>query len=86
MANKIAWITGAGSGIGEHTAINLSKEGYDVVLSGRTKENLEKVASKCDNNPLIKVLDVSDSDAVREVFSEIIIKYNKIDLLVLVPV
>ncbi len=37
MNDKIAWITGAGSGIGEHTAIQLSEEGYTVILSGRTK-------------------------------------------------
>ena len=47
MVNKVAWITGAGSGIGEASAIKLSDEGYIVVLSGRTKQALDNVASKC---------------------------------------
>ena len=48
MVNKVAWITGAGSGIGEASAIKLSEEGFIVVLSGRTKETLDIVASKCE--------------------------------------
>ena len=47
MVNKVAWITGAGSGIGEASAIKLSEEGFIVVLSGRTKQALDTVASKC---------------------------------------
>ena len=82
MNKKIAWITGAGSGIGEHTAVQLSKEGYEVVLSGRTKKSLEQVSAKCEGNSAIKVLDVSDSGQVKRVFSEIVSEYNKIDLLV----
>ena len=82
MNKKIAWITGAGSGIGEHTAVQLSKEGYEVVLSGRTKKSLEQVSAKCEGNSVIKVLDVSDSGQVKRVFSEIVSEYNKIDLLV----
>ena len=48
MVNKVAWITGAGSGIGEASAIKLSEAGFIVVLSGRTKEALDSVASKCE--------------------------------------
>ena len=44
MVNKVAWITGAGSGIGEASAIKLSEEGFIVVLSGRTKEALDTVS------------------------------------------
>tara|TARA_B100001996_G_C18659985_1_gene592681 strand:+ start:345 stop:1094 length:750 start_codon:yes stop_codon:yes gene_type:complete len=82
MNEKIAWITGAGSGIGEHTAVQLSKEGFTVILSGRTIKSLEDVSSKCIGNSIIKVLDVADSDQVKRVFSEIISDYKKIDLLV----
>ena len=37
--NKIAIVTGAGSGIGKAVALGLAKEGLDVYLAGRKKEN-----------------------------------------------
>ncbi len=82
MGRKIAWITGAGSGIGEHTAVQLSKEGFTVILSGRTIKSLEDVSAKCNGNSIIKALDVADSGQVKRVFSEIIKDHKKIDLLV----
>ncbi len=43
--NKVAIITGAGSGIGEATALALLAEGYSVALAGRRKDQLERVAA-----------------------------------------
>ena len=43
---KIAWITGAGSGIGEACAIGLAQDGYTVVLSGRREAPLADVAGR----------------------------------------
>ena len=72
MVNKVAWITGAGSGIGEASAIKLSDEGFIVVLSGRTKQALDNVASKCKGEASVKPLDVSNSEDVKDVFESII--------------
>jgi NADP-dependent 3-hydroxy acid dehydrogenase YdfG len=44
LAGKVAWITGAGSGIGREAAIALAAEGATVVLTGRRKTPLEEVA------------------------------------------
>ncbi len=82
MVNKVAWITGAGSGIGEASAIKLSEEGFIVVLSGRTKEALDSVASKCEGQASVKPLDVSNSENVEGVFKNIISDYGRIDVLV----
>jgi len=46
LAGKIAWITGAGSGIGEAAALALADEGATTVLTGRTTEKLERVAAR----------------------------------------
>jgi NADP-dependent 3-hydroxy acid dehydrogenase YdfG len=44
--NKVAWVTGAGSGIGEACAEGLAQDGYVVVLTGRRKEPLDAVAAR----------------------------------------
>jgi NADP-dependent 3-hydroxy acid dehydrogenase YdfG len=44
LQNKVAWVTGAGSGIGEAAAIGLAKAGASVVLTGRRVEPLQSVA------------------------------------------
>ena len=44
LSDKVAWITGAGTGIGEAGAIALADAGMHVVLSGRRAEMLEAVA------------------------------------------
>ena len=82
MVNKVAWITGAGSGIGEASAIKLASEGFSVVLSGRTKETLDIVASKCEGQVLVKPLDVSNYEDVKVVFEDIISDYGRVDVLV----
>ena len=38
--NKVAWITGGGTGIGKELALILAKQEYDVIISGRRKEKL----------------------------------------------
>ncbi len=44
LAGKIAWVTGAGSGIGEAAALALAEEGATIVLTGRRRAPLEEVA------------------------------------------
>lgn len=46
LAGKVAWVTGAGSGIGESAALALADEGAAVVLTGRRREPLEDVAAR----------------------------------------
>ena len=44
--NKVAIVTGAGSGIGKAVALALLKEGYSVALAGRRKDRLDQVANE----------------------------------------
>ncbi|MCO6417109.1 SDR family oxidoreductase [Siccirubricoccus sp. KC 17139] len=46
LSGKIAWVTGAGSGIGEAVAERFGAEGVVTVISGRRKERLEEVAGR----------------------------------------
>lgn len=46
MTKKVAIITGGGQGIGEGIALRLAKDGYSVIINGRTQSKLDKVADK----------------------------------------
>ena len=54
--NKVVWITGASSGIGESLAYSLNKKGALLIISGRSIENLEKVKNNCSNPAHVEVL------------------------------
>ena len=82
LENKVAWITGAGSGIGKNAAIKLSKLGMKIILSGRNKKKLKETALKCGDNFLIKTLDISNKQSVQDVVSEIKKEFKYIDVLV----
>ena len=84
--NKVAIVTGAGSGIGKAVALGLAKEGIDIYLAGRKKEKLliTKQQSIKENNRgschVIKC-DVSEEIDVRKLFLLIQKQYGRLDLL-----
>jgi len=81
MAEKVALITGAGTGIGKAAALALSQEGYAVVLSGRRKDKLEEVAAQAKSRTLIVPGDVGDVNAVRVLFAKTKETFGRLDLL-----
>lgn len=80
LKGKVAWITGAGSGIGEGAAIALADAGMKVVLSGRRADKLADVARKTGGEVL--ALDVADKVAVRTTVETIMARHGRIDVLV----
>jgi 3-hydroxy acid dehydrogenase/malonic semialdehyde reductase len=86
MANKIAWITGASSGIGKACAYILAKNGYDLILSGRRAQHLELVKTELNTefgvNILNLVLDVRKREEVQKVCSELDSSWKNIDVLI----
>lgn len=58
---KVAIVTGAGSGIGRATSIDLASRGFHVVLVGRTESKLNETASLA-NGGTIEVVDICQSD------------------------
>ena len=80
--NKVVWITGASSGIGEALAYAFSAEGAQLVLSARREEELQRVAKACGNAYVLPfdMLSVSEhADRVQDVINT----YGRIDYLVL---
>jgi len=80
LTGEVAWITGAGTGIGESGAIKLAEAGCKVILSGRRTAPLENVAAQIPGDVTIEPLDVSDHDDVMAVAERIIEKYGRIDI------
>ncbi|MCP3879055.1 MAG: SDR family NAD(P)-dependent oxidoreductase, partial [Sulfitobacter sp.] len=82
LADKVAWITGGGTGIGEAGAIALAEAGMNVVLSGDQEEPLRAVADAIGERAWVKPLDVTDKDAVNQVASDLLERYGRCDVVV----
>lgn len=81
--NKVVWITGASSGIGEALAVAFAKEGAQLVLSARRIEELERVAMLCGKEKcMILPLDLGATENIEILTRSVIDKYGKIDVLV----
>lgn len=82
-SQKVAIVTGAGSGIGKAAALALLKEGYSVVLAGRRAELLtEAIAeSGVPARALAVVTDVTDPQSVSALFEKTKAKFGRLDLL-----
>ncbi|MCH8108749.1 MAG: SDR family oxidoreductase [Chloroflexi bacterium] len=84
LEGKVAIITGAGTGIGKHTALALLKVGYSVALAGRRVEPLEATrteAGSSGSRALVVPTDVSEPDAVRALFAKTKEAFGRLDLL-----
>ncbi len=81
--NKVAIVTGAGSGIGRAAALALLNDGYNVTLVGRRKEELDKTAAQAKGagRPLVAPADLSDPAAVRAVFAKTKQEFGRLDVL-----
>jgi NADP-dependent 3-hydroxy acid dehydrogenase YdfG len=85
LAGKIAWVTGAGTGIGEAAALALAEDGATVVLTGRRAAPLEDVARRIHNSSgqaHVQPADLTDKDQVRKVGAYIGATFNRLDILV----
>ena len=85
LTGKVAWITGAGTGIGLAGAKALADAGATVVLSGRRKEVLSLEAEKIrimGGKSEVEALDVSDAKAVKKTAAAILSRHARVDILV----
>jgi len=82
--SKIVLVTGAGSGIGKHTALAFLQQDYTVILSGRRNAPLKAVIEQADvakDRAVAISCDVSDPLSVSALFAQIEQKYGRLDVL-----
>jgi len=83
MNVKLAWVTGAGTGIGRAVAIRLAKEGWTVAISARTLAHLEEVVAQVPDRIYPFQLDITDNTAVLKTHAEIEKRLGAISLALL---
>ena len=82
--NKVAIITGGGTGIGRAAALALQEDGWDVVVTGRRKEELDKTVgmAKAGGGKMLAVPgDVTKQADVKRVFAETKKAFGRLDFL-----
>lgn len=81
--DKIALVTGAGSGIGRHSALTLADAGYAVALAGRRQEALDETAGQArDPSRMLAIsTDVGDPASVDALFAQVQESYGRLDVL-----
>ncbi|WP_459909933.1 SDR family oxidoreductase [Caballeronia sp. HLA56] len=84
--DKVAVITGAGSGIGREVAVALAEGGFAVALAGRRAGALEETAARCmaarrDAPTLCVPTDIRSAAAVEALFANVVGRWGRLDLL-----
>jgi short-subunit dehydrogenase len=84
MNNKIVWITGASSGIGEALVYELNAAGAKLIISSRNRDELFRVKQKCRNQIDVHVLslDLEDTEALPTKAADALRIYGRVDLLI----
>ena len=85
LKQKVAVVTGAGSGIGRATALALANEGCLLAISDISESNLEETRlaiEALDVKVLATVLDVADRDAFEKYASDVAATFGKVNIVI----
>ena len=85
LSNKVVWITGASSGIGEAITYQLAKENCKLVISARRIEELNRVKVKVsipEENILVLPIDLEQHQNTEDWTKKVLEKFGRIDILI----
>jgi NAD(P)-dependent dehydrogenase (short-subunit alcohol dehydrogenase family) len=82
LQNKIAVITGGGSGIGRATARLFAREGAQVIVAEINAAQAQQVADEIGANALAIATDVTSEDSINALFTQVSERFGKLDILV----
>jgi 3-oxoacyl-[acyl-carrier protein] reductase len=84
IKGKVAIVTGAGGGVGKAISKRLSSEGCKVIMLGRDRTKLQKIASEIGNkkNTMTVIADITKEAEVLSAIDQTINSFDKIDILV----
>ncbi len=82
IQDKVVLITGASSGIGEATALELSQRGAKLILAARRQERLAELAAKLSGPAFFLPTDVTDVEQVKALVEQGIAHFGHLDILV----
>lgn len=82
--DKVVWVTGASSGIGEALALALGPLGARLVLSARRRDELDRVAAACAGARSVDVipLDLGDIDSLEGKAEDVLAKLGAVDVMI----
>jgi NAD(P)-dependent dehydrogenase (short-subunit alcohol dehydrogenase family) len=83
LEDKVALVTGAGSGIGKAAALLFAKEGARVAALGRTEKDINQTVEEIRQNSgeaMAVLADISDADQMRRAIDQIIGQYKRLDI------
>jgi len=81
MSSRIVLVTGAGSGIGQASALALGRAGFTVVLAGRRRDRLEAIAEELGNGSVAHTADVTEEASVDALFEDVARRFGRLDVL-----
>ena len=84
FSDKVVWITGASSGIGKETAIQIAIHKPTLILSARSESALQEVANLCQEigaSAEVVLLDLSNQESVKNAVDHVLKNYPKIDFI-----
>ncbi len=85
LKDKVVWLTGASSGIGQALAYALNAEGAHLILSGRNEQALAQVSDHCDpqrGRTIVLPFDLEDLDQFPAMAEKAVSAFGRIDILV----